>query len=205
MGADADTTYAASSRDQHKADVRTRILDSVLDLLLDGADINHDKVAERTGIARRTVYRYFPDQAALMQPVWDCIAALAGPGVTFPDSEAGMLASMDDIYRGFDTIAPLATIVRSTPQGRTARLAQKEVRNARYVAAAADAVAGLPREDARLATAMLQLLHTTAWLEMRDNWALTGDQIATTCRWAMQVLLKDLRARGDRPLAEGPA
>lgn len=201
---DDDDSALPITRDQHKADIRTRILDNVLALLTDGVDINHDRVAEKAGVARRTVYRYFPDQAALMQPVWDCVTALAGPGVTFPDSEAGMLASMPEIYRGFDTIAPLATIVRSTAQGRTVRLAQKDRRNASYVAASADAVRHLGEEDRLLATAMLQVLHTTPWLEMRDHWALTGDQIATVCGWAMRVLLKDLRARGGRPLADGP-
>lgn len=200
-----DDIAPPSSRDQHKADIRTKILDSVLDLLTDGADINHDRVAERAGVARRTVYRYFPDQGALMQPVWDCVTTLAGPGVTFPDSEAAMLASMPEIYRGFDTIAPLATIVQSTAQGRMARLAQKDRRNASYAAASADAVQQLGEEDRLLATAMLQVLHTTPWLEMRDQWALTGDQIAKICGWAMRVLLKDLRERQGRPLEDGPA
>ncbi len=200
-----DDTAAPSLRHQHKTDIRTRILDSLLDLLTDGVDINHDRVAERAGVARRTVYRYFPDQAALMRPVWDCVTALAGPNVTFPDSEASMLASMPEIYSGFDTIAPLATIVRSTAQGRAVRLAHKDQRNASYTAASADAVKELREEDRLLATAMLQVLHTTPWLEMRDHWALNGEQIARVCGWAMRVLLKDLRARGSKPLAEGPA
>lgn len=205
MIADNDDIAVPSSRDQHKVDIRTRILDSVLELLTDGADINHDRVADRAGVARRTVYRYFPDHAALMKPVWDCVTALAGPGVTFPDSEAGMLASMPEIYRGFDTVAPLTTVVRSTAQGRAVRLAQKDRRNASYIAACADAVQHLEPEDRLLATAMFQVLHTTPWLEMRDHWALTGDQIAKVCGWAMRVLLKDLRAREGRPLIDGPA
>ncbi|MCE7795110.1 TetR/AcrR family transcriptional regulator [Sphingobium sufflavum] len=196
---------APMSRDQHKADVRTRIIDSVLVLLADGADVNHDRVAERAGVARRTVYRYFPDQAALMQPVWECVTALAGTSVTLPDSEEAMLASMPEIYRAFDAVAPLATVIRSTALGRAVRLAQKDQRTASYRAAVADAVKDLPEQDGLLATALLQVLHTTPWLEMRDDWSLSGDQVALACGWAMQVLLKDLRARGDRPLADGPA
>ncbi|MET0241168.1 MAG: helix-turn-helix domain-containing protein [Sphingobium sp.] len=195
---------APSARDRRKADVRALILSALVDLLADGIDINHDRVAERAGVARRTVYRYFPDQQALMQPVWDQVTAMAGPGVTFPQSEAAMLASLPDIYRGFDAIAPLATVVRSTPQGRLVRLAQKARRRQSYRAATADAVRDLPPEDGALATAMLQVLHTTPWLEMRDHWDMDGDQIARVCGWAMRVLLKDLRTRGGRPLEEGP-
>jgi AcrR family transcriptional regulator len=201
----SEIPITSSSRDRHKADVRARILLALMELLTDGVEINHDRVAERAGVARRTVYRYFPDQSALMQSLWASVTAMAGPTVTFPESEEGMLATMPDIYRGFDAIAPVATVIRSTPQGRQVRLAQKERRQQSYADAAADAVEALPEDDRLLATAMLQVLHTTPWLEMRDSWDLDGDQIARVCGWAMRVLLKDLRARDGRPLSEGPA
>lgn len=195
-----------SARERHKEDVRTRILDSLIALLSEGIDINHDRVAERTGVARRTVYRYFPDHDALMQPLWDRVVNLAGgAAVRFPDSEAELTSSMLSIFQSFDRIAGLATIVRATPQGRAVRLAQKERRRAAYVSATADAVKELPPEDRLLATATLQVLHTTPWLEMRDQWDMNGAQMATACRWAVETLLKDLRARGGKPLSDGPA
>lgn len=200
-----DTSIATSPRDRHKADVRARILVALMALLTEGVEINHDRVAERASVARRTVYRYFPDQTALMQSLWASVTAMAGPTVTFPDSEATMLATVADIYRGFDAIAPVATVVRATPQGRQIRLAEKARRQESYRAAMTDAVKALPAEDGMLATALMQALHTTLWLEMRDSWDMNGDQMATACSWAMQVLLKDLRARGARPLSEGPA
>ncbi|KQX17673.1 MULTISPECIES: TetR/AcrR family transcriptional regulator [unclassified Sphingomonas] len=201
-----DALPPLSARERHKEDVRTRILDSLMALLSEGVAINHDRVAERAGVARRTVYRYFPDHDALMQPLWDRVVGLAGgAAVRFPASEEELTSTMPSIYEGFDRIADLATIVRSTPQGRAVRLAQKGRRRAAYVAATADAVKELPAADRKLATAMLQVLHTTPWLEMRDQWDMEGAQIATACRWAVLTLLKDLRARGDRPLGEGPA
>lgn len=201
-----DASPPLSARERHKEDVRTRILDSLIALLSEGVAINHDRVAERAGVARRTVYRYFPDHDALMQPLWDRVVGLAGgAAVRFPASEEELTSTMSSIYEGFDGIADLATIVRSTPQGRAVRLAQKSRRHAAYVAATADAVKELPPEDRKLATAMLQVLHTTPWLEMRDQWDMSGAQIATACRWAVLTLLKDLRARGDKPLADGPA
>ncbi len=196
---------AETARGRHKEDVRSRILDSLIALLGEGVDINHDRVAERAGVGRRTVYRYFPDQAALMQPLWERVVAQAGPAVNFPGTMDDMIASLPAVYDGFDSIAGLATIVRSTPQGRAVRLAQKGRRQKSYTSVAAEAVKELPPEDRLLATAMFQVLHTTPWLEMRDHWELSGDQIARVCGWAMQVLLKDLAARGGKPLAEGPA
>jgi AcrR family transcriptional regulator len=191
------------ARARKKAQVRDRITDALIEILADGQlDVSHDLVAARADVARRTVYRYFPDREALLNAVWDRIRGLAGQNVMLPRDEADLTDTLRDIYTGFDSIAPLATLVRSTPQGRAIRRAGNGRRVAAYETATADAVRHLPAEDQRLATAMLQVLHTTPWLEMRDHWSLSGEQIATATGWAIRTLLADLRARGGRPLDE---
>jgi len=198
---DAPAASSSSVRDAKKDEVRTRITDTLIELLAEGvADLNHDVIAERAGVGRRTVYRYFPDRETLMQSAWDRLTNMVGPEVTFPRSEAEMLGSLEPIYTGFDRIAPLATLVRSTPQGRAIRRSQSARRVAAYTAAAAEAVKDLPPEDQKLATAVLQVLHTTPWLEMRDHWGLEGGEIAKAMGWAMRTLLNDLKQRGGRPL-----
>ena len=140
-----------------------------------------------------------------MQAVGERVRSLAGPNVRFPNSEAELLSTLQPIYEGLDAIAPIATLVRSTPQGRATRLSDKDRRVRAYTKAAADAVKALPPRDRRLATAMLQFLHSSAWLELRDHWDMPGTDIAEACGWAMRTLLADLHKRGAKPLADGPA
>lgn len=188
-----------------KAGARESIVDGLLELLAEGSDINHDLVAERAGLGRRTVYRYFPDRATLMQSAWERVAADAGPSVGFPRSEEEYLRTMRANYEGFDKTAAVMTLLRSTPQGRAVRLSQRERRVTAYTEALSPAAADLPADDQKIALALLQMLHTTPWLEMRDQWGLSGTEIARGCRWAAQVLLADLRRRGHAPLERGPA
>ena len=200
----SDMTSAAEQipgqRERNKEEARTRILDAVIALMADGlSEVNHDAVAERTGISRRTIYRYFVDRRELLAGASDRVRELAGKGVAFPKSEQELLDTRS-IYMGFDRIAPIATLVRSTPYGRAMRLAQKAERQAAYTAAVADAVKALPKGDRLLATAMLQVLHTTPWLEMRDHWDLNGAQIGRATAWAIRTLLADLRSRAGTPL-----
>jgi AcrR family transcriptional regulator len=193
-----------SSYEIRKDETRAHILDTFIALMSEGdAVLNHDTLAERAGVARRTVYRYFPDRAALMDAALLRVRELAGPQVAYPESAEGLLATLEPIYKGFDAIAPIAVMLRTTPQGRTLRLAQKRRRVASYTKALAEAVKGLPKEDRKLATAMLQVLHTTPWLEMRDQWDLDGTQIARATGWAVRTLLKDLKQRGGLPLDQG--
>jgi AcrR family transcriptional regulator len=195
-----DPRPAVSRRAAKKQQAREQILDAFITLLIEGApDLSHDVVADRSGVARRTVYRYFPDRAALMDNALLRVRELAGPQVRYPDSAEELLDTLEPIYTGFDSIAPIATMLRTTPQGRQLRLAQNNQRIARYTRALSDAVKDLQPEDRKLATAMLQVLHTTPWLEMRDHWKLDGHQIARATGWAVRTLLKDLRERG--PLA----
>jgi AcrR family transcriptional regulator len=194
-------TLPGPSRDAKKQEARERILDSFIALLTEGADdLSHDAVAARAGVGRRTVYRYFPDRAALMDGALLRVRELAGPKVDYPDSPEELLDSLEPVYTGFDTIAPIATMLRTTPQGRQLRLAQNGERVRRYTAALADAVRELPPADRKLATAMLQVLNTTPWLEMRDHWGLDGKQIARATGWAVRTLLADLKRRGGLPL-----
>ncbi len=187
-------------RERKKDDARNRIADAVIQLMADGNEISHDVVAETTGISRRTIYRYFPDRDSLLSTASTRVREMAGNRLVFPKDEQSLLDTYS-IYKGQDRIAPIATLVRSTPQGRAMRLSQKRERQESYLAAAADAVKDLPEEDRVLATAMLQVLHTTTWLEMRDHWDLTGEQMGRATSWAISVLLNDLRSRQGRPLS----
>lgn len=193
--------HARGLRERKKDEARNRIADTVIQLMAAGSDINHDVVAETTGISRRTIYRYFPDRDALLSTASTRVREMAGNNLVFPKDEQS-LRDTYSIYTGLDRIASIATLVRSTPQGRAMRLSQKRERQESYLAVTADAVKNLPVEDRVLATAMLQLLHTAVWLEMRDHWDLTGEQIARATKWAIDALLKDLRTRNGRPLSD---
>ena len=201
-----DQTAPANAPKNGRDETRTRILDTFIAMMSEGdAVLNHDTLAERAGVARRTVYRYFPDRGVLMDAALLRVRELAGPQVAYPDSAEALLETLEPIYTGFDAIAPIAVMLRATPQGRALRLAQKERRVASYTDALADAVKALPEDDRKLATAMLQVLHTTPWLEMRDQWGLDGGQIARATGWAVRTLLKDLKQRDGLPLdQDGP-
>src|SRR6478752_7390985 len=133
-----------AAREQKKEAVRTSIADALIELLTEGRlDIKHELSAERTGLGRRTVYRYFPDRETLLAGATERVRELAGPRVAFPESEADLTGALHDIYTGLDRIAPITTLVRSTPQGRAMRMADSERRVDAYTQAAADLVKDL--------------------------------------------------------------
>jgi len=194
-----------SLRERMKAQTRELIVDQLVAALAENAldQTSHDALAKRVGVSRQTVYRYFPDRDALMEALWTRInAELSGDGAPgFPTTEQALLGQLAPLFANYDRIAPLITISQSTPQGRAMRLSVKDRRSQAFLDATADAAAGLDAQDRRLAAAIVQLLvGGQAWLEMRQQWDLTGDQMARASGWAVRTLLADLRKRGGRPL-----
>jgi AcrR family transcriptional regulator len=195
---------APSLRERHKAQTRNLILDALVAAFAAGEvdQTSHDALARRAGVARQTVYRHFPDRDALLSAVWDRINAMvAAHGL--PRTETDLVDTLGPLYARFDEEADLITVAQGTPQGRAMRMSVRERRAAAFRQAAASATAELEPEDATQAVAVLQLLlGGQAWIEMRQQWGLSGAQAARACGWAIRTLLTDLHRRGGRPLDE---
>jgi AcrR family transcriptional regulator len=194
-----------SLRQRMKAQTRELIVDQLVAALAENAldKTSHDALAKRVGVSRQTVYRYFPDRDALMEALWMRINAELSGGAApgFPTTERALLDQLTPLFANYDRIASLITISQSTPQGRAMRLSVKDRRSQAFLDATAEATAGLDADDKKLAAAIVQLLvGGQAWLEMHQQWDLTGAQMARASGWAVRVLLADLRARKGRPL-----
>lgn len=195
----ADPAKAEGPDNPH---TRARIDDAILALMAAGDRLNHDLVAARAGVSRRTVYRYYPDQAALRAAAWRRV----GPAGGIPKTLEDFVGGIGDRFANFDAKADAMTVVMASAEGRAIRNVMKPERVAAFRAMLAERVAALPETDRTAATAAIQYLGSgLAWREMRDQWDMSGPEAAAACRWAMEVLLADLAKRGAKPLAEGPA
>ncbi len=126
---------------------------------------------------------------------------LRRPGAA--DDEAQLTAALGPLYAAFDRDAELVTISRCTLQGRAMRRAANARRGAAFRQATSEATQGLSEREAVMATAVIQLLHGgQAWIEMREQWGLAGEESARACAWAIRTLLKDLHRRKGRPLED---
>jgi AcrR family transcriptional regulator len=189
-------------RERQKAQTRNLILDALVAAMAAGEleQATHEALARRVGISRQTVYRHFPDRDALMAGLWGRLnPRFSTPGL--PTTEPELTALLAPMFTAFDRDADLVTIAQSTPQGRAMRMSVRARREEAFRHATAAATAELSERDAVLATAVIQLLHGgQAWIEMRQQWGLTGEEMAKACGWAIRTLLKDLHARGGAPL-----
>lgn len=195
----ADPARPEGSDNPH---TREKVVDALTELMAAGEKLTHDAAAARAGISRRTVYRYFPDQASLRAAVWTRL----GPAGGIPTSLDDLLGGMEERFANFDRKAATMTVAMASAEGRAIRNVMKDERVAAWRTMLAGRVAALAEPDRTRAIAVIQLIGTgLAWREMRDQWGMEAEGMTVACRWAIEALLADLERRGSRSLSEGPA
>ncbi|MGH9270274.1 MAG: TetR/AcrR family transcriptional regulator, partial [Ilumatobacteraceae bacterium] len=119
--------------------MRDRVLDAVCDLIAVGREITFTRVAVAADVPERTVYRYFPNRQALIAGLFEHVNRRIGFDGELPTTGAAMNDMVQQVFPGFDTVAPVIDELLSSPEGRQARLGRLADRRAAAIAVVATA------------------------------------------------------------------
>ena len=80
--------YALSAHDRQRESTRNAILDTAMAMLREKPEeiVSHEAIADRSGIAARTVYRHFPKRGDLVAALW--VRLRNETGTQWPATEA---------------------------------------------------------------------------------------------------------------------
>ena len=168
-----------------------RILDAVAAEMTahPDADISFDRLAEVTGISRRTIFRHFPTKDALLRAFWARVNE--GLGIQpWPASLSDLTRLPPDLFAALDRIAPIVRAAHSSGLARDMRLAANAERQAAFRAALAPLTDRLPPDRALALTACVQLLYSAAAaMILDDHWNLKGRPAGEAVAWAIAALI----------------
>src|SRR5918995_7036585 len=192
-------TTRPSLRERRRQETAELILDAVLGLMADaGVDgLTVEAVAERVGVSLRTVYRYFPNRASLLT------AALArhNEAVPFepPTSPEQIGTAYGEVFPRFDDMPAIVQAVLAARVAGSVRWDARSQRIREIEEALAPACDRLPRQEAEQAAAVIvYLANALAWLSLRDESGLDGQQSGAAITWAIDTLVADLHRRNRR-------
>ncbi len=199
--------YKSPLREDQAAATRERILDGLAKVLAegDGHDASFRAIAAAAGVTEITVYRHFPSKEELMKAFWWWLdERLTNRGM--PEHEGALPADVRALFVAFDGYEPLIRASLLSPEGRAMRMSMNAERRAGFEKALAAATQGLPAAERRRASAVIQLLFSGyAWLSMKDQWGLSGEESGDASAWAIQLILDHLngKKRASRRQGEG--
>jgi AcrR family transcriptional regulator len=183
---------------EHQAEAaRQRILGAVATLLEQGTveDLTMPDVARASGVSLRTLYRYYPVRERLLEAAGRWIGGeLLGQG--YPQGLDDVADSFADGCLQFDRHPGLVRAMALSPLGREVRGRRRGERLASIRKALEDEVGDLPEQELRQAEAVLAYLHNMlAYVTLREEQQLSGEEIGEAVGWAIRTLVDDLRRR----------
>ena len=190
-------------------DLRTRQREATRELILETAQqlvvethgwtMSMDQVAERAGVSRRTLYRYFPTKNDLLDAAsreW------ADPGLDDERSSGPRLDELEDyLVRQWHELyenLPVVLAQRQSASGRELRsrwvprarnMAEREF--SRVLDVAPEDIAGL----SELSDLMIALLSSSTFVELVDRLGRTPEEAARMAAWGAEAIVE--RARRD--------
>jgi len=186
-----------SLREQHAEATRERILAAVAGLLErgDAEELTMPGVADAAGISLRTVYRYYPTREELLEAAgrWIGDDLLRHP---YPQTLDEVAELFRVGCRDFDEHPGLVRALALSQLGQRVRGYRRRERLHAISTVLRDEVGDLPEEELRRAEAVLAYLHNIlAYTALREESALSGEEIGEALGWAIETLVKDLRKR----------
>lgn len=189
-----------SLRQRQKDMTRDLVLQALASILEEGEMLSFtmQQVADRAGISLRSLYRYFPTRETLVEAMYDWVDLhLQMPDPTIVPSTIDELPAMAEkaanLFNKQPRLVRAGVIALLTmklqPKGR-------EKRNKALEKLANQVTLALPRAESRRAFAVFRhLFGAQAWLSMRDQAGLDGEEAGKAVAWALQTLIEDLKKR----------
>lgn len=195
-------TYESPLRERQARQTRDEILDALTGLLEDRSpdEITTRELAEAAAVSERTVYRHFPDRAALVDALVERFAgASGGPDPGFPATFEGVLAWAVDLMRLLEAqpaVAQAEALLNADPR----RYSESTREHTRQLHAIVQAM--LPAltadQQAGVAAVLRVLLSAQTWLRLREEFGLGGDASGPIIAWAVEAIVQAAQ-RGDPP------
>ncbi|HJU81734.1 MAG TPA: helix-turn-helix domain-containing protein [Acidimicrobiia bacterium] len=203
----ASSPRGLTIKDRKRQVTRDAVLDAVVEVIGDrGFDFSVQDVADRAGIAHRTVYRHFPTREALV----DAVAERFESGVAMnrlgeAETLQALLDELDVLYAWFDSEADLvhAVAVKTLATGKRTGPSQRRSEHWRGVLKAA--YPNLAAEDLEPAFIIIRnLLGMVGWHLLTSEPGISSAQAAQAMRRMVEVALVDLERR-DKEAANAAA
>jgi AcrR family transcriptional regulator len=197
--------YSSPLRERHAQQTRDLILDAVTALLetrrID--EVTTREIAQTAGVSERTVYRHFPDRDALLTGLSARLVRELGdrqdpmrPRIdTVDDLKAAVVRLMAGLEE-FHVAARAEALFNADPR----RFSPDTRANSEQFPIAIAAI--LPelgkQECLRLAAVVRCLLSAQAWLRMREEFGISGDDSGPVVAWVLDAIVNEVH-RGNLP------
>jgi AcrR family transcriptional regulator len=188
-----------SAATRQRTATRRAILESALRMLREevGIPLSHEAVAERAGVAARTVFRHFPSRYDLTGALWEQLRDETG--TRWPSTEGEIVPMIRALFDQFEQHAALVRISLATSANSGYAVHGSAEGRAAFRRSLAALIAELPRADGdRLVATAVAIYSAPFWQMLRDRGRLSATSAREAAAMAMDATIVAARARATR-------
>ena len=185
-------------RKRQQMATREQIIDKAMELYASGAEIvSHEIIAREANMSSRTVYRHFPDRAALMQAIWQRLRILTG--IRFPAVEQEIVPLAREAFASLDRHARLVNAVMASVAGAQLQRLPANEGTAAFSRSLAPLLQGLTGAERKRCVAVCVAIYSAPfWQLLRERGGLSGRETQESAAWLLEVILDALRTHASQ-------
>ena len=185
-----------SAHDRQRESTRQAILDSAMTMLREEptSPISHEAIADRSGIAARTVYRHFPTRGHLGAALWARIRDETG--TRWPTTEANIAPAVRAQFAQFEkheAFVRATMFASATNDSRAHGYAEGRAAFGQSLAAVTRDLS--PAEGKRLIAVCLAIYSAPFWQMLRDRGKLSAVEARETAAMALEAVISAAKSR----------
>lgn len=187
---------ARSAHDRQRESTRTAILDGAMAILREdpASTISHEAIADRSGIAARTVYRHFPTRGHLGAALWARIRDETG--TRWPTTEADIGPSVRAQFAQFEkheTFVRASMFATATAEYRVHGSAEGRAAFGQSLATVTRDLP--PAESKRLIAICMAMYSAPFWQMLRDRGMLSAVEAREAAATALEAVIASAKDR----------
>ena len=193
------STQIRSAHDRQRESTRKAILDSAMTMLREdpASAISHEAIADRSGIAARTVYRHFPTRGHLGAAMWARIRD--DTGTRWPATEAEIIPAVRAQFAQFDrheAFVRATMFAMATSDARAQGSAEGRAAFGQSLAAITRDLS--PAEGRRLIAACMAIYSAPFWQMLRDRGKLSAPEARDAAAMALEAVISEAKKKRTR-------
>lgn len=204
MGDGKARKYDSPLREERAQQTEKRIKEAIADLLSEKGlqNFSMQKVADRAGVSKRTVYRYVPSRDDLVTAVSELYDEQIKPP-KWPESTDEIPDAVEGVFPQFDENENLIRAVLNTQFGREFRQRSRLKRHDAFRELLDEELTELDSTHREWVVAVVGTLSSSeTWRTMKDEFDLRGDESAKIVSWAIESLIDKAREDFNNPSNE---
>lgn len=185
-----------SAHDRQRAATRIAILDTAMAMLRTepAQTVSHEAIADRSGIAARTVYRHFPTRGHLVGALWERLRTETG--TRWPTTEADIAPAVRAQFAQFEkheTLVRAAIVASATTDYPAHGSAEGRAAFTQSLAAVTHGLS--PAESQRLIAVCVAMYSAPFWQMLRDRGKLSAKEAREAAATALEAVISAAKTR----------